>query len=333
MKSLELCLGLWVFTRKTKITEGIYDCQETRSFQACVFHCYSCGYIPFSHLVPFFLLQASVSFCWFCFWKLLDLTSFSQCWMRTRWGQQTQLVSGTVVRLVHSQCKNRMELAFLSRGTLPLCSPDEAKVQMRIFQIPLQLDHKHQSKVVQIRHLHLWRGIRKLREHGNFPEPLLEKAKSGQRSGAITSIKDSEQARQELLAIESVLRRSTTWPRWSPLKSIISGGILDCISYNSTLWSLRCSVNHKIHVNTVLFSPDFVGISFYFLQIRIGMPRKYHKWVTPAENGWRPIGRGLPPQSHVLNRVWGGPCDVRHLTSNRKINPRIFWQKVPLLDV
>lgn len=90
------------------------------------------------------------------------------------------MVSGAVARPVLTQCKNRMELAFLSRGTLPLCSPDVAKVQMLIFQLLLQLDHKHQSKVLQIRHLHLWHGVRKLREHGNFPEPLLEKAKSGQ---------------------------------------------------------------------------------------------------------------------------------------------------------
>lgn len=35
----------------------------------------------------------------------------------------------------------------------------------------------------------------------------------------------------------------------------------------------------------------------------------------------------------LLNRVWGEPSDVRYLTSSRKINPRIFWQKVPLSDV
>lgn len=35
----------------------------------------------------------------------------------------------------------------------------------------------------------------------------------------------------------------------------------------------------------------------------------------------------------LLNHVRGEPFDVRYLTSSRKINPRIFWQKVPLSDV
>lgn len=40
--------------------EEIYDCRETRGFQTGFFHGYPCGYISFSHLVPVFLLQASV---------------------------------------------------------------------------------------------------------------------------------------------------------------------------------------------------------------------------------------------------------------------------------